>query len=424
MRTGIIKVFGNDKYNFYKHIYDNVLVEEFYTRTGSEQDLLTQYEVETSYNNYREGRNARRRFLNGNIEAFSDMFQYGMRFHNKEINFLRNMIDGQERLLIRLNNARFTLTHENLRKGCLMYKSLKNLYNTFGASEQGSDQVRAEVVKGIKRAELIRTDRPKKIKRNKNGRFFQYLNKTDIDLTRYQIIKNENEINILQEHCIIQSLLNSGISTDLCNRVKLSFTSSYEFPRCKLEEVANIIKHKIILYFIKDNISTDNKKINNQIYGKFDDTIKLALYNDHYFIFEDVDYSLYSIKNYNLVKDHKDWHLITKQKINGSFTRETSRYNKINSLQLIYNLFINDHFIKCPMLKLLDIRQKEIYLDGIENEQQLFQPIENKFLKIPVVFYADTETDVTGENHKLLYFGIINDILSFLSCGSEYFNIK
>jgi len=410
MQTGIIKVFGNNKYNFYKQIYDNVLVGEFYRKVGSNEDLQTQLQAEIDYNNYRGGRNARKNFLKGDLDAFSEMVSYKIPFKNKEFKLLRGLIDTNEQLLLRLNNARFTLTHENLKKGGLMYNSLKNMYNIEYVEEFGSDQVKAQVIKGIKEAEITRTIRPKKnkIRRNKNGRFFKALNTTNIDLTRYQIIKDESQLDIIQEHCIIKTLLNAGISTDICNRVKLTFTSAYEFPRCKLFEVANIIEHKIILYFVKDNKSSDNKIFNNQIYGKFDKTIKMALYNDHYFIFEDVEYSLYSVKNYDKVKDQKDWHLITKQKTNGNFTREKTRFNKINSLELIYYLDISNKFIKSSILKLLDVRQKEIYLDEIEKEQNLFEIKESKFLKVPVVFYADTETDVTGEEHKLLYFGIIN----------------
>ena len=410
MQSGIIKVFGNNKYNFYKQIYNNSLIDEFYKKVGSNEDLETQMQVERDYKNYKGGRNARKRFLQGDLDSFSEMVEYQLPFRNKEFNFLRGLIDSKEQLLLRLNNARFTLTHENLKKGGLMYTSLKNMYNTSYVEEFGSDQVKRQVIRGIKEAEITRSIRPakKKIRRNKNGRFFKYLNTTDIDLTRYQIIKNDSQLNILQEHCIIQTLLYAGISPETCNRVKLTFTSAYEFPRCKLSDVSKIIEHQIILYFVKDNKSSNKMIINNQIYGKFDKTIKMALYKDHYFIFEDVNYSIYSIKNYDKVKELKDWHLITKQKNNGSYTRETARFNKINSLELIYNLDIMNKFIKSSILKLLDVRQKEIYLDEIDKEQNLFEIKESKFLKVPVVFYADAETDVTGNDHKLLYFGIIN----------------
>ena len=410
MQTGIIHVFGNSRYNFYKQIYDNVLVSEFYKKVGSNEDLETQLQVERDYKNYRGGRNARKRFLQGDLDSFSEMVKYQLTFKNKEFKFLRSLIDSKEQLLLRLNNTSFTLTHENLKKGGLMYKSLKNMFNITYDDNFGSDQIKQQVIRGIEEAEITRSIRPeeKKIRRNKNGRFFKYLNTTDIDLTRYQIINNENQLNILQEHCIIQSLLYAGITPEICNRVKLTFTSAYEFPRCKLSEVAKIIQHQIILYFVRDNKSVNKTIFNNQIYGKFDKSIKLALYKDHYFIFEDVEYSMYSIKNYDHVKELKEWHLITKKKTNGSYTREKNRFQKINSLELIYNLDLMNKFIKSPVLKLLDVRQKEIYLDEIEKEQILFENKENTFLKIPVVFYADTETDVTGKDHKLLFFGIIN----------------
>lgn len=411
MQTGIIKVFGNPKYNFYKQIYNNVLIKEFYRKTGSYEDQLTEMQVNIDYNKYKGNRTARKKFLGGDLNSFSEMFYYKVPFRNKEINFLRNQIDSKERLLLKLNNKHFTITHENLKKDGKIYTALKNMYIAHDRDVGGSDEINIIQVQGIETAELLKVERPrkKKIRRNRNGHLFPYLNTTDIDLSRYQIIKNENELDIIQEHCIIKTLLNAGISEDLCNRVKLSFTSSYHFPRSKLIKVSEIIEHTIILYFVKDNKSSNDQLINHEKYGKFDKTIKIALYKNHFFIFEDVNYSIYSIKNYNKVKEQKDWHLITKQKINGNFTREKSRFNKINSLELIYHLYLTNNFIKSSILKKIDIRQKEIYLNDIDKEQNIYEIPESKIIKVPVVFYADTETDVTGKNHKLLYFGIINE---------------
>jgi len=408
MQSGLINVFGNSRYNYYKQIFNNSVVREFATRVGSNADLLNQLQVEKDYKSYKGGRKLRRQFRAGDTEAFAGMIENNIPFREKDFNVLRGMIDSKERLLISLNDKRFTLTHENLKKGGKMYNSLKYMYTSYYLNQFGSDNVKQEIIKGIESGSLSRAIRPekKKVRSNRNGRLFQYLNTTDIDLTRYQIIKDETQLEFIQEHCIIQSLLHAGISADVCNRVKLTFTSAYEFPRCKLSEVAKIIEHQIILYFKKDNIGKNGKYYEHQIYGKFDKSIKMALFDDHYFILEDVEYSLFSIKNYNEVKELKDWHKIT--------GRSNKYYQKrkcdtINSLELIYNLHLNNHFVKSNVLKLKDTRQKEIYIDNIENEQVLFEQKENKFIKVPVVFYADTETDVTGKQHELLYFAIINE---------------
>jgi hypothetical protein len=407
MQTGLINTFGNNRYNYYKQIFNNSVVREFATRVGSNADLLNQLQVEKDYKSYKSGRTARRQFRKGDLDGFSGMIENNIPFKTKDFNVLRGLIDSRERLLMSLNDQRFTITHDNIKKGGKMYNSLKNMYTSYYINSWGSDKVKQEVIKGIESGSLERVPRPKKVKRNKNGGMFKYLNTTDIDLTRYQIIKDDSQLEVIQEHCIIQSLLNAGISADVCNRVKLTFTSAYEFPRCKLFEVANIIQHQIILYFVRDTkVDTSKNIYNNQIYGKFDKSIKLALFDDHYFVLEDTDYTLFSIKNYNEVKDQKDWYKISER--NGKYYKRR-KCDTINSLELVYNLQLNNYFVKSKVLKSVDTRQKEIYLDAIEQEQELFEQKENKFIKVPVVFYADTETDVSGKYHELLHFGIINE---------------
>ena len=51
---------------------------------------------------------------------------------------------------------------------------------------------------------------PSNMFKNKAGSFFRYLNKTDIDLSRYQIIRNVTETEILKEHCLIYALKKLG----------------------------------------------------------------------------------------------------------------------------------------------------------------------------------------------------------------------
>lgn len=407
MQTGLINTFGNSRYNYYKQIFNNSVVREFATRVGSNADLQNQLQVEKDYKSYKGGRKARRQFRAGDTDGFAGMIASNIPFRERDFKVLRGLIDSKERLLVNLNDQRFTITHENMKKGGKMYNSLKNMYTSYYINNWGSDKVKQEVIKGIESGSLSRATRPKRARRNKNGGMFKYLNTTDIDLTRYQIIKDESQLEIIKEHCIIQSLLNAGISADVCNRVKLTFTSDYEFPRCKLFEVAKIIEHQIVLYFVRDTINDKSKVIyNNQIYGKFDKSINIALFNDHYFVLEDVEYSLFSIRNYNEVKEQKDWHKISER--NGKYYKRR-KCDTINSLELIYNLHLNNHFVKSNILKSVDTRQKEIYLDCVEKEQELFEVKESKFIKVPVVFYADTETDVSGKYHQLLHFGIINE---------------
>jgi hypothetical protein len=296
-----------------------------------------------------------------------------------------------------------SLTQMNMDK--YIEKALRNLYYTDYIIKGGSADIQEEVKKGVTSGSIQVLTRPKKERKNKNGKLFNYINTTDIDLTRYQIIQNEDQKEIIQEHCIIQALLNCGINVDICNRIKLSYDTAYNFPKSKLINLTEIIKCNINLYHVRDVIG-DNKHIYyNQVYGKFDTEIKIALYEKHYFILEDVNYSLFSIKNYDEVKEKKDWHLITER--NGKYFKK-GKFNKINSLELVHNLFVGGYFKKDNLTKLIDPRQKDVFLNVIEFEQHEYEPKDSSFV-VPVVFYADTETDVSNGNHKLLYMAIIDE---------------
>jgi len=149
MQTGLINTFGNSRYNYYKQIFNNSVVREFATRVGSNADLLNQLQVEKDYKSYKGGRKLRRQFRAGDTEAFAGMIENNIPFREKDFNVLRGMIDSKERLLISLNDKRFTLTHENLKKGGKMYNSLKYMYTSYYLNQFGSDKAKQEIIKGI-----------------------------------------------------------------------------------------------------------------------------------------------------------------------------------------------------------------------------------------------------------------------------------
>jgi hypothetical protein len=404
MQNGLIKQYENSgPYNFYKELYNNQIIRSFYVKKGSKADLVADAAAENDYQNYRSGRTARRKFRLGDLSAFGDMIKYKNKFRKKEIDVIRNLISPHQNVTITINNHTMSLTNINMDK--YLEKALRNLYVTDYIVKGASADIQQEIKRGVKSGKIEVVARPKKERKNKNGKLFNWLNTTDIDLTKYQIIQNETQKEIIQEHCIIHTLLLSGISAEICNRIKLSYDTAYNFPKSKLISLTELIKCNINLYHVRDVIG-DNKNIYyNQVYGKYDTEIKIALYQKHYFILEDVKYSLFSIKNYAEIKDKKEWHLITER--NGKYYKK-DKFKKINSLELIHNLFVNNHFQKDNLTKLIDPRQKEVFLDVIEFEQFEYQP-KDPCKIIPVVFYADTETDVSNGMHKLLYISIIDE---------------
>jgi hypothetical protein len=270
----------------------------------------------------------------------------------------------------------------------------------------GSDTLNQLAVNEIEDFRIVNVEKPlaKRII-NKTGKFFRYLNTTKIELERYQIITEQTDIKLLDEHCLIYALKQYNIKPSLLNNIKTTFENGSYFAKKNLKKVSDIIKKTIILK------SFDGYKIQTAKFGKHEETIQLGLYQEHYFINEVTKYSLYSSLHYDEVKEKKDFHNIYRHDGRKHLYSDTQR--KAYSINLIKNLLETNNFIKDhPILKQRDeyqrVSDKTETLDTIADEQELyeFKPKERK--NNLSVFYADTETDTHG-NHKPILIGVIKD---------------
>ena len=299
-------------------------------------------------------------------------------------------------------------------KGCIEYTE---------PTGWGSDAIAGVDLADIKNLELIKYQKPKKIFDNRDGKFLPYINTTKLNLSRYQIYNQneayDNNIN-KREHCLIYALELAGVKTTLLNQIKLSYICTDEtdnkincnIRKKDLYKISTKIKSNIIL-------CTLNKKneIVKQIYKskeKTDKKIEIALYANHYFIFENSTYSKYFIKHYEYLKDVSNNENITKCDIkNGKKYYYRTEGNKTNSLNLVSKLFNDGYFKKLDMIKFdetatNDILNDHVYLDNIENEQE---PTEEKDEeeRTKNYFYADCESFVNGDYHKLYMIGICDN---------------
>lgn len=267
---------------------------------------------------------------------------------------------------------------------------------------------------------------------NRNGGFFPYINTTNLDLTKYQIYtQNEANEEKLKEHCLIHTIKENNLNDILINNLKLSFqtpedikkndakinelkmsfSSLTNFKKIHLKKISKILNKNISLheYRIDD-------KINEIIYKNEEETannINIAIYKNHFFIFEQTKYSKYFIDNYEDLKNIKNNFDIVGIKKNGEYKYDSSK--KINSLVLIKKLFNNEHFKKLDMSNFIETAKHEdlknhVYLQNIEDEQQLSEKKAIKPKKDQNIFFTDTETFVynDNENHKLFLIGISN----------------
>lgn len=282
----------------------------------------------------------------------------------------------------------------------------------------GSDLLAQLKLIDISSIKLERLKRPTKVVKNKDGKFFPYINTTDIDLSKYQIYKYDDD-HKYREQCLIHTLKEAGIKQSLINQVKMAYIKGTSIRKKDIKDIANIIRRVITIHSIKPDGKIKKQKYNPIVEDRGD--IDIAIYESHYFLFEkDTKYSKYGIDHYNEVRDEHQYHRITGMR-NGKYTRSDDR--KINSLLMIHKLLQQGKFKKMDMTQFeeasshKDLRD-HIYLDNIEEEQQLVgtlpqkKEFEEKTPKIETkTFYADFESFVNEDqdHHEMYLLGIANE---------------
>jgi hypothetical protein len=269
--------------------------------------------------------------------------------------------------------------------------------------------------KKIKSIKIKQLSNPIKELKNKDNAFFKHLNKTDIDLKRYQIITKNDDTEIIKKHCLIHSLELSEIEKSKLNSLKLHFLSGTHISLSQMDKVCDFIRKKIIIHSYRN----ENTKKQTKTYGKkFNDFVELASFDNHLFVYEKTSYNKYFIDNYEKLKDEKNRENIYKMnKIRKWYSKENDNSKKCDSLYLIKKLYDKKLF-KNNSLKLRDtfmweqlgsqVKDYDIPLDNLENECRLKKIKQKKEKKINV-FYADTENFVKDKFHKLMMIGVVKN---------------
>ena len=276
--------------------------------------------------------------------------------------------------------------------------------------QYGSDAIfRANQI-GIKKYEIKEIQATHKIK-NRDGSFFNYENKSDLDLTRLQILREEDDEKIIQEQCLLHTLKLHGISDTLINTIKLSI-SNRSIPKKDLEKICNIIKKKLIIHFYRNDRKERIEELTKETHGKeYKETVEVALYENHYFIYEKTKYNKYFIDNYDKLKDVLNAENISKIRVkNGKESYEYNEKKKCNTLYLVNRLF-NNGFFKRDTNKLSKVVDNASYLsenislDNIDEEQDNEYKTKEEIKQ--KIFVADTETVVCEGEHKFYKIGVI-----------------
>ena len=371
-----------------------------------------------------------------------------------------------------------------------------------GAPNWGSDIVDNMTIQNINRMTIQRVN-PQRVIRNRDGRFFPHINTSDLDLSKYQIYNQEqayeDNTHKKRQHCLIHTLEQQGISKTITNSIKMSYIKGVNIRKKDLHNIAKMINRNIYVYtknggriaiqkikgrkvyeepppkeqldreheeFMKEfnegleetdikinekELDEDHKKHTEQfniicrrrIEEEKKPDIHIAMYENHYFTYEDTKYSKYSIIHYDELKDEEDFHnIIKKQIIKGkAYIKREADKSKINSLLLVDKFKEQGKFKKLDLVKFEEASSHKetrdhIYLDNIDNEQRLCgekkeektlgdmgvnrYTEEKKVIKAvekltkekpkPDIYYADCETFVKDvKDHELYLLGCVGD---------------
>lgn len=171
-----------------------------------------------------------------------------------------------------------------------------------------------------------------KIERTRpTGAFFQYTNMTKFDFSKYGIY-NEFKADNYKNNCFFNALVASGIPESMKSQLK-TLIREIHIPVIKIKEIAEHLKIKIKLYKWDDKC---NKSI-FKVYGTEGNEYQIALYDNHYFVYDKYNITSFALKNYDEVKDKKDSNYINQiQKFKNK--NDSVNYNRqasIDSLKLV-----------------------------------------------------------------------------------------
>lgn len=347
------------------------------------------------------------------INEIPKLVKTGIKFQNYELKKIRDIMlySGKKyKATVELNNGTIEYLTMSEYGWELMDRLLHSGYHEYQVPNYGSDTFDKIVITGVRNIRFHEMPPPKKLFK-RNGSLFKFINMSVINLERYQILSETTDINIINENCLIYCLRMYEIDEDKINSVKLSVNNGSYISKKDLHKISSLIGKIIRLYSFEKVGVNRCEKIQSYDYGDTGEVIEIALYEEHYFIFEDTIYTDFSVKNYSKTSELKNFHDIVKFK-KGKPERSKNS-NKINSLKLIDRLMSNNMFDskhkRLSEMVGFNIKKYDfdVPLNNISEEQRECEVKEEITKKKNSIFFGDTESIVTSGDHILLLTGIV-----------------
>ena len=184
----------------------------------------------------------------------------------------------------------------------------------------------------------------------RQGKFFPYWNVSNLDLSRYQILKRNDDYFLNRKleripcvaFALSQLIPHEEIAKITCrmkHETKRGYfdwrTNTYNSEHldffCKELKIYCRV-HYFDEYSIKPQFRIFERGVNKNE-SKYQ--IELAVYKEHYFIYEKTKYTSYFIQHYNELKDLKDAYKIIGKRKSGTYQRDSREKYCLNSLDLL-----------------------------------------------------------------------------------------
>ena len=248
-------------------------------------------------------------------------------------------------------------------------------------------------------------------KNNKNGKFFKYINTTKNDLSKYQIYNLEQfkSLNSIQ-HCLFYTLSHyKFINKIALYNIINTFENGVYIQKRYFNHISQLIKKNIIIH----EINKINKEVKTKyIYDDKDkEIIDIALYEGHYFIYEKIN-KISSLRLiHNLFLEGKFKAIDKIESINKNLLDRLCNFKNIKEDHDLNNVeILNEDIIKATLKNLnIEYNKEVLYSEEIINKLIKEGPttdepeIKNK--KFDQIYYADCETFVHEQQHKLYMLG-------------------
>ncbi len=247
-------------------------------------------------------------------------------------------LDLSKQFLVTVVDEYDKTTHYTLNEKT--YSRLSAILNP--AVEQEGTTSDAEIIVLLKSYKYFKVKQIDPSKKHQGG-FFKYTLKAPLeDVSKYGLFTELNHKNY-EDSCFIEALKHSGqVSYDLLYKIKLSIKCRF-LPMCKIKTICEA--HN--LHIKIEGVDTTRKTIE---YGdKKLPVIRIGLIDQHYFIIDKTQYTSYSIKNYETLKDKPKWNEFIKKK-----ERSSKRF--ISSLDL-FRLLTKDEQVKETFLQPIELGQ-------------------------------------------------------------------